>query len=187
MMQQRALCWMIVGFVLFAGVIGALGATYRTAAVLFADPAFARTWARTDGPVSGGAVARTWIWGPEPRTSALTEPYQDAPGGTRLVQYFDKSRMELTHPQGNPADPFYVTNGLLATEMLTGDVQLGDAFFETHAPAAINVAGDLDDPTGPTYATFTPLRNAPTLASGTAITATVTRDGKVTDDPTLGG
>jgi lamin tail-like protein len=183
MMRQRVFCALVVGLVLLAGAVGALGATYRTSAETFADPAFART----DGPVSGGAVARTWIWGPEPRTGALTEPYRDAPGGTRLVQYFDKSRMELTNPQGNPADPFYVTNGLLATEMLTGNVQLGDAFFETHAPAAVNVAGDLDDPTGPTYATFTPLRSAPALASGTPITATVTRDGQVTDDPTRAG
>ncbi len=187
MMRQRVWCWMIVGFVLLAGVGSALGATYRTAAALFADPAFARTWARTDGPVSGGAVARTWIWGPEPRTGALAEPYRDAPGGTRLVQYFDKSRMELTNPQGNPTDPFYVTNGLLAEEMLTGNVQLGDAFFETHTPATITVAGDLDDPTGPTYATFSPLRNAPALAAGTAITATVTRDGQVADNPARAG
>jgi Lamin Tail Domain len=186
-MGQRVLCWMIVWLLLLAGVIGALGATYRISADAFADPAFARTWARTDGPVSGGAVARTWIWGPEPRTGALTEPYRDAPGGARLVQYFDKSRMELTNPQGNPADPFYVTNGLLATEMLTGNVQLGDAFFETHAPAAVNVAGDLDDPTGPTYATFTPLRNAPALTGGTPITATVARDGRVADDPARAG
>ncbi|MBF6592799.1 MAG: hypothetical protein IVW57_19985, partial [Ktedonobacterales bacterium] len=112
-MRQRLFCGMIIGFMLLAAVIAAFGATYRTAAAAFADPAFAQTWARTDGPVSGGAVARTWIWGPEPRTGALMEPYRDAPGGTRLVQYFDKSRMELTNPQGNPTDPFYVTNGLL--------------------------------------------------------------------------
>lgn len=186
-MQQRVLCWVIVGCVLLTGVIGAFGATYRTSAAVFADPAFTRTWARTDGPVSSGAVARTWIWGPEPRTGALTEPYRDAPGGTRLVQYFDKSRMELTNPQGNPADPFYVTNGLLATEMLTGNVQLGDAFFETHTPAVVNVAGDLDDPTGPTYASFNPLRTVPALASGTPITATIARDGQITDDPTRVG
>jgi hypothetical protein len=186
-MRQRVLCWMIVGFVLLAGGIGALDATYRTSAAAFADPAFARTWARTDGPVSSGAVTRTWIWGPEPRTGALIEPYRDAPGGMRLVQYFDKSRMELTNPQADPTNPFYVTNGLLATEMLTGNVQLGDAFFETHAPAAVNVAGDLDDPTGPTYASFTPLRSAPALAGGTPITATIARDGRVTDDPTRAG
>ncbi len=186
-MRQRVFSWMIIGFVLLAGVTSTLYATYRTSAAAFADPAFARTWGRTDGPVSSGAVARTWIWGPEPRTGALAEPYREAPGGTRLVQYFDKSRMELTSPHGNSTDPFYVTNGLLATEMLTGSVQLGDAFFETHLPAAIPVAGDLDDPAGPTYATFNLLRNAPALASGTPITATVARDGQVTDDPTQAG
>ncbi len=152
-MRQRVFSWMIIGFVLLAGVTSTLYATYRTSAAAFADPAFARTWGRTDGPVSSGAIARTWIWGPEPRTGALAEPYREAPGGTRLVQYFDKSRMELTSPHGNSTDPFYVTNGLLATEMLTGSVQFGDAFFETHLPAAIPVAGDLDDPAGPTYAT----------------------------------
>lgn len=187
-MRRRGLyVWVIVGIILIASAIGALGVTYRTSAATFADPAFARTWARTDGPVSGGAVARTWVWGPEPRTGAIIEPYRDAAGGSRLVQYFDKSRMELTNPQGNPSDPFFVTNGLLATEMLTGNVQLGDAFFETHVPAAVTVAGDLDDPTGPTYAAFNPLRSAPALAAGTPITATLTRDGQVGTDPTSAG
>ncbi|MGI8855945.1 MAG: lamin tail domain-containing protein [Thermomicrobiales bacterium] len=185
MMRQRVL--LIVGFILLASILSAVAATYRTSAASFADPAFTRTWVRTDGPVIGGAVTRTWIWGPEPRTGALTEPYRDAPGGTRLVQYFDKSRMELTNPQGNPADPFFVTNGLLTTEMLTGNVQLGDATFESHSPAAVNVAGDLDDPNGPTYATFTPMRSAPALAAGTSITATVTHDGQVGNDPAQAG
>jgi hypothetical protein len=186
-MRQRVLCGVIIGLILLASVIGAFTATYRTSAQAFADPAFARTWVRTDGPVIGGAVARTWVWGPEPRTGAITEPYRDAPGGARLVQYFDKSRMELTNPQGNPADPFFVTNGLLATEMLSGNVQLGDATFESHNPAAVNVAGDLNDPDGPTYATFTPLRDAPALAAGTPVTATVTRDGQVGNDPARAG
>lgn len=185
--NRAGLTWLLTAVLLLGTMLGTLVATYRTSAFSYADPAFARTWARTDGPVAGGVVARTWIWGPEPRTGALTEPYRDAPGGTRLVQYFDKSRMELTDPNRNPADPFYVTNGLLATEMLTGNVQLGDTFFETHAPAQINIAGDLDDPTGPTWATFTALRNAPALATGTPITATITRDGTVGNDPSRAG
>lgn len=186
-MRQRVFCLFVIGLVLLLGVTSALRATYRTSAAAFADPAFARTWARTDGPVIGGAVARTWVWGPEPRTGALVEPYRDAPGGARLVQYFDKSRMELTHPQGNVGDQYFVTNGLLATEMLTGNVQLGDTAFETHPPAAVNVAGDLEDTTGPTYASFSALRNAPALAAGTPITATVTRDGQVSSDPARAG
>jgi hypothetical protein len=71
--------------------------------------------------------------------------------------------------------------------MLTGNVQLGDTYFETHPPADITIAGDLDDPTGPTWATFTGLRNAPALAAGAPITATVTRDGTVGNDSTRAG
>jgi Tol biopolymer transport system component len=29
-----------------------------------ANPAFERTWARTDQPVSAGVTSRTWMWGP---------------------------------------------------------------------------------------------------------------------------
>ena len=95
--RQIALTWLLTAMVLLGGMLGALGATYRTSALSFADPAFARTWARTDGPVASGAVARTWIWGPEPRTGAIIEPYRDAPDGARVVQYFDKSRMAVSY------------------------------------------------------------------------------------------
>src|SRR4051794_35602014 len=64
-------------------------------AVDFAHPAFKRVWDRTDSLVASGQVTRTWFWGPEPRAAAQ-EQYIDAPlTGTRLVQYFDKSRMEI--------------------------------------------------------------------------------------------
>src|SRR5437773_11288136 len=85
----------------------------------FADPAFERTWQRTDQPVAAGKANRSWYWGPTPGF-ATTEPYSDAPGGQRKVQYFDKTRMEINNPSGNPNDPFYVTNGLLAVELMTG-------------------------------------------------------------------
>ena len=46
--------------------LGALLARPRpAAAVKPANDAFQRTWARTDQPVADGAVARTWMWGPE--------------------------------------------------------------------------------------------------------------------------
>ena len=61
-------------------------------------PAFQRTWERTDRPVAEQRVVRTWIWGPEALTGVLTEDYATSPGGTRQVQYFDKSRMEITNP-----------------------------------------------------------------------------------------
>src|SRR5690349_2823281 len=44
-----------------------------------AHDAFARTWARTDEPVSTGAASRTWMWGPEAFTGPLTEDYAESP------------------------------------------------------------------------------------------------------------
>ncbi|MEZ4568871.1 MAG: hypothetical protein R2849_00770 [Thermomicrobiales bacterium] len=73
----------------------------------------------------------------------------------RQVQYYDKSRMEITDPTVDPNSIWYVTNGLLATELITGRMQLGNNRFDDRAPANVNVAGDANDPNGPTYATFT--------------------------------
>src|SRR5215211_6196758 len=60
----------------------------------FAVSAFESTWRRTDNLVASGQVKRTWFWGPTPSTAGLTEEYKQRAGGKRLVQYFDKSRME---------------------------------------------------------------------------------------------
>src|SRR4051812_29293838 len=98
--------------------LGLVGITIMSAipaaAVDFADPTFKQVWDRTDYLVSTGQVSRTWFWGPTPRAAAQ-EQYVDAPSGTgtRLVQYFDKSRMEINNPNGERNSPFYVTNGLL--------------------------------------------------------------------------
>lgn len=147
--------------------------------------AFNDSWARTDAPVADGAAARTWIWGPQPFSELLTEPYADAPGGRRIVQYFDKSRMELTDPDADSSTPWYVTNGLLVREMLTGEAQVGDADFEAREPADVNAAGDPDDPDGITYATLAELTELPAHAAGQVITEVVAADGAVGDDSTL--
>jgi hypothetical protein len=148
------------------------------------DP-FQRTWARTDAPVAGGIIDRTWVWGPGAFTATMLEPYGNAPGGVRVVQYFDKSRMEITHPASDRTSPWYVTNGLLVVELVSGRLQTADSTFEQRAPAEVNVAGDPDDPAAPTYATFSSLRSAPPSDEGTTITSRVNRDGVVTLDPAL--
>ncbi|HUZ84851.1 MAG TPA: hypothetical protein VMU66_09155, partial [Gaiellales bacterium] len=171
-----------------AGILVALAAVAPPAAAAapaFASGAFQRTWTRTDQPVASGAVSRTWMWGPQPDTGPLLEPYGESPGGQRLVQYFDKARMEITHPNGDPSSIWYVTNGLLARELITGDLQLGDSTFHQYAPAHINVAGDPNDPNAPTYASFNGLMGAAPLAGGTTITQTVNRAGQVGNDPAL--
>ncbi|HUG16664.1 MAG TPA: hypothetical protein VMM78_16790 [Thermomicrobiales bacterium] len=147
--------------------------------------AFAATWERTDKPVADNVVARTWMWGPEAVGIPITEPYAESPGGARVVQYFDKSRMEITHPNAIDDGMWYVTNGLLVVEMVSGRLQTGDNTFEQRSPAHVNVAGDHDDPTGPTYATIGALRGAPSIATGAAVTRRVDRHGTITDDPSM--
>ncbi len=150
------------------------------------SPAFARTWQRTDAPVADGTVSRTWIWGPGPNTDLLSEPYVESPGGNRLVQYYDKSRMEITTDPAVPtSSPWYVVNGLLVKEMVTGNLQLGNDTFEAHQPAQLNVAGDPNGTSGPTYATFSDLLDVPPLPVDSVITERVDRAGVVTDDPAL--
>ena len=149
-----------------------------------ADP-FLRTWQRADKPVSDTVVSRTWMWGPQPFTAQMPEPYAESPGGQRTVIYYDKSRMEINNPNGNPADPWYVTTGLLVRDLVTGQMQTGNNQFEWRGPAQVNVAGDTNDPNGPTYATFAGLLGAEPTPSGWLINQRVNRLGQVTTDPSL--
>jgi hypothetical protein len=121
----------------------------------FADEAFKNVWMRTDSLVDDGAVKRSYFWGPVPGFTT-SEDYAEGPNGKHLVQYFDKSRMEINNPNGDKTNPFYVTNGLLTEELIYGRVQTGNNKYEFRYPAEINLASDGDD-TGagtPTYASF---------------------------------
>jgi hypothetical protein len=125
-------------------------------AVEFAHPAFKRVWDRTDSLVASGQVSRTWFWGPEPRAAAQ-EQYVDAPSGTgtRLVQYFDKSRMEVNDPNADQNQVFFVTNGLLTIELISGQMQIGNTALVNRYSANIPISGDVDDLNAPTYALTT--------------------------------
>src|SRR5689334_13487488 len=109
-MRRRYLA-AIGGLTLVAILAGIMSYRPTSAQVSFADPAFQRAWERNDKPVADGRAARSWTWGPQP-LATRREPY-GANGATRLVQYFDKARMEINNPNGNPQDPFFVTNGRL--------------------------------------------------------------------------
>ncbi len=162
-----------------------IGSAMRAVAVAPANEHFQRTWARTDQPVASSQAVRTWMWGPEAFTAALNEPYQESPGGQRTVQYFDKARMEITQPAGDTDSIWYITNGLLVVELITGNLQTGDNSFQQKQPASVNVAGDADDSTGPTYATFGNLLAAAPAAVGTPLTNRLSRTGQITNDPAL--
>jgi hypothetical protein len=148
-------------------------------------PAFKRTWDRTDRPVAERTVNRTWMWGPQAVSPVIWEDYAEAPGGKRQVQYFDKSRMEITDFRGDQTSPWHVTNGLLVVEMATGALQTGDARFEQRAPADIPVAGDATSASVPTYATVGQVRGEPALQPGEPVIERLNRKGGIEQDPAL--
>ena len=124
-----------------------------------------------DQDQAGEALAPNF-WGPA-FTPFAPDTYD---GRTRLVQYFDKGRMELTGTT--------VTGGLLATELITGQIQVGDATFQPKSPPAIPIAGDPDGG-GATYATLGTtaamlLATTPASRLGLPITTTVAADGTIT-------
>ncbi len=170
--------------VLLSMVIPAAGAASPQP---FADPSFNRLWNRADSLVADSTVSdRSWYWGPTPGTYGL-EPYAQAPGGYRLVQYFDKGRMEINNPSGDRNSPWFVTTGLLVVDMVSGRQQIGDNQFIGRNPADIVVAGDADDAHAPTYTSFhevSSLNNnrRTNKALGGYVTATINRAGGVGSD-----
>jgi hypothetical protein len=189
--MSRPLLASLLTVLLLAGSLGSLlpVSAYHDSSVegphAIAEQVFQRTWARTDDPVASLRVQRTWMWGPEPYTAGIVEEYDTAPGGTRIVQYFDKSRMEDNRYRGS--DPWDVTNGLLVVEMMDGRIQTGDGSFVDHPLGASteNIAGDPGDTDGPTYATFASLRAVPAATDGATLNQRVSRAGVITVDTNL--
>src|SRR4051794_7545139 len=157
---QWALSVVMVMLIFGGAVLGSVALPQSARAVAIDNSDFRGVWARTDKPVADGAVGRTWMWGPEAITAPFAEAYVQGPNHQRTVQYYDKSRMEITNPTGDPSSVWYVTNGLLVVEMMSGQMQVGDSSFTPRAPAEIGVAGDVDDPNAPTYATLAGVRDA---------------------------
>lgn len=148
------------------------------------DPAFDDVRDRNDLPVEQNQVARSWLWGLEP-LGTLWEPYEDTPGGERLVQYYDKGRLEISDSDLDPGSPWYVNTGLLALEMISGEIQIGeDASIEV-APAEIPVAGDAENNDGPTYAALQTVLDAPAFETGSVVTYAIDRDGEISNNPDL--
>jgi hypothetical protein len=143
------------------------GATPLATRAADIGPIFRDLWSKTDTDNSLPPV-----WGPQANTDGLNEAYAEAPGGFRLVQYFDKGRMEL----GGTPPNLTVTAGLLATEMITAKIQIGDSASKVAKPANVPVAGDPDN-IFPTYASLAPLRAAPGPGSTGPVTRLYNPDG----------
>ncbi len=151
-----------------------IASTGARAASGFAAPAFQAQW-------QAGEAITPNFWGPlETAKDGQTEDYKDAQGGNRLVQYFDKGRMELTNGT--------VTNGLLATEIITGRIQTGDNSFQNQAPPNISIAGDAENP-APTYAGLAgkgaALLQPATSTPGAPINTMITGNGDVSTTDAL--
>lgn len=160
----------------------------------FADNAFISTWQRTDQYVADGSVSRSWYWGPGPNYWTF-ETYVDAKGAekTRKVEYFDKSRMEINDPTADPANTYYVTNGLLTEELVSGRMQIGDNTFELRSPSEIPLASDAGDNNAPTYKTWQTVSSitggngqpAPNR-TGQKVTSTIDKAGNIGNNSSLG-
>lgn len=119
------------------------------------DPSIQAVWDITDGQIASGAVQRAWAFGPEPIAAAY-EYYPQSPTNFRKVVYYDKGRLDLINPQAPPGSIWMVSGALLTTEMITGQIQLGETEFVDREPADIPLVGDLEQPNPVTYATLAP-------------------------------
>ncbi len=115
----------------------------------FADPAFFRYYARSSG------TEQQLLWGGGPLVS-LVEPFTGAPGNRRLVQYFERGRMEMADSSATTTTTGSISQGLLVREMATGYVQLGYDDFVQDEPAPIPMFGSAADTSDAalTYADF---------------------------------
>ncbi len=143
----------------------------------FAIPAFEQTWRNSKEPER--------VWGPAPITGGAQEAYAEGNGGTRLVQYFDKGRMELNDPSSG-----HVSSGLIVLEMIQGSIQVGNNEYMSYQPSVQAVAGDPAEvnPQCPTYRTFQsvafPLNTerATNLSGQEALIKGLLKDGSTTDE-----
>lgn len=190
MAQRRSLRWLGRG----------LAATVAGATLMSALPAGASPWSGNRFEFASSEFRDVWnatdaapgnrslTWGPKPWFD-YHEFYQQSPDGLRLVQYFDKARMEINNPEAKKT-PFFVTNGLLPVEMISGRLKLGNGDgsdqYEQRAAAAIPVAGDpgKDNPDAPTYASFNLVAtingsNPATSQLGEKVTTTFDKSGNI--------
>ncbi len=160
------------------------------------DPNMDNTWKRTDLFVAQGSIQRSWLWGPQ-AFSIRTEDYEGTPGagevtaGKRLVAYYDKSRMEINNPNGDRSNKYFVTNGLLVKELISGKQATGDTKSVPYLPADIPVVGDRNvNPKAPTYASLASVtslvlgQNSANNRVGQGVTSYLERDGAPREDLT---
>jgi hypothetical protein len=116
----------------------------------FASPAFQRTWV-TEAAASTRALD---LWGNEPLAWRV-EPYAGAPNNRRVVQYFERGRMELETGSSD------ISNGSLVSEMVHGEIDLGRNLSLERQPPDIPVDSGEHEENVPTYLTLSRFASGP--------------------------
>lgn len=182
-MSRKKYCITLIVLCVFSFLVVPVSSVAE-AAPPFGTDNFQNLWQYSDKLVDEIPNAgRGYTWGPN-AFATFQEPYKEGTNGKRLVEYFDKSRMELS-PDGQ-----LVTNGLLTKELVTGLRQDGDNTFMQLQPSTVQVAGD-DNSNGansvaPVYAsfkdvvTFNPNENRAIDRTGQLANLAINRAGTVT-------
>ncbi len=152
---------------------------------------FKFVWDTLDNPVQNRIVTRGWTYGPA-SFGTFMEPFKESPQGLRLVQYWDKTRLEITDPSKPPGAPDYISGSSLVRELMNGEAQVGAKTFLALGPAKIPLVGDPQDFSNPalTYATLAPYASlkddnrAEKLLEAT-VSTTFDKKGKPVKDPAL--
>jgi hypothetical protein len=145
----------------------------------FVNTAFESLWNRTERPIVRQQVNRGWVWGPA-GLMAHAESFLQISGGQRQVQYFDKGRMEINNPNGDRQSKWFVTSGLLVTELISGRMQVGANDYIAREPSGTIIAGDINNTLSPTYASLNKLLGLRTINRvGQVVDQQILRDGSV--------
>ncbi len=101
--------------------------------------AFDNAWNASDRLVYTNQ-RQSWLWGPQPFTGTLLE--SQSKDTVRIVQYWDKGRMERTD---DGKGGFLTSVGTLAWELLTGKINLNGTQTVEVGPAQLPLIGPLRD------------------------------------------
>ncbi len=157
-MTRRGRYLMWGGMVLAVTTMATMIAPLTTqGATRFANAAFETQWQSLERTIPNfyGPLSTAF----DPSSEPYVEGIYNGQSGVRVVQYFDKARLEQITPERR------ITSGLLTVELKSGNLQLGNNTFAQYAPAYIGVAGDPGGG-GPTYADLQQLPERVMQASG---------------------
>jgi hypothetical protein len=133
----------------------------------FVSPAFQRTWVAE----ATAATRAVDLWGGEPLAWKI-EPYYGAPNDRRVVQYFERGRMEVE--RGSSA----VSQGLLVSELTRGLIDLGGGLATERQAPEISIDSGAADERVPTYLTLAKyVDRSPGDLTGDRITTWINREG----------